>query len=192
MNLTIRPMTRAEHKYSYTESSQLMAQTGCIGHLRGDMGSNGKQFYTSWDDHQARLKTDDFKADLDAMVNALRFDESHGGVLASRDKLAAYCWAHPDSRMDEDGREYGFRADTDKYAYMLRLNPNRGEYNMYIYCYVRKCLDEHLEKAGRGIRFITPGYKELFRLVDGDSVRIMTADGQTLDRTCRYIDGTHI
>ena len=45
-------------------------------------------------------------------------------------------YAHPDSRIGRDSCEYGFRADTEGYTYMLRLNPNRGEYNFYIYCYV--------------------------------------------------------
>ena len=151
MKITIRPMTQAEHKYSYTESSQLMAQTGCIGHLRGDMGSDGLGFYTSWDDHQPELKTADFKAELDAVVNALRFDAAYGGILANRSKLAACCYARPESMMDRDGRNFGFRADTGKYTYMLRLNPNRGEYNLYVYCYVRELLDGHMIGAGQGI-----------------------------------------
>ena len=180
--MNLRPMTKAEHKYSYTQSCQLMSQTGCIGHLRGDMGDDGQQFYISWDDHQAQFNTGDFKADLDALIGALRTDAAYGGVLASRGKLAAYCRAHPDSRMYPDRRDYGFRADTDEYAYLLRLNPARGEYSMYIYCYVREWLDKHMTRAEQGIRFITSGYKDLFRLMDGDSVRITTPDGQTLDR----------
>ena len=35
--------------------------------------------------------------------------------------------------------EYGFRLDTDNYAYALRLNPDWGDYNFYLYCYVREC-----------------------------------------------------
>lgn len=42
MEFTIRPMTMPERMYCYTQSQQIMAQTGCIGHLRGDMGSSGK------------------------------------------------------------------------------------------------------------------------------------------------------
>ena len=38
---------------------------------------------------------------------------------------------------------------------MLRLSPDRGEYNMYIYCCVREQLDCHMAEAGRGIRFVT-------------------------------------
>ena len=47
-------------------------------------------------------------------------------------------------------------------------------------------------KAKQGIRFITPGYKELFRIPDGaDHIRIFTGGGGTRDRTCRFIDETH-
>lgn len=35
----------------------------------------------------------------------------------------------------------------------MRLNPNRGEYNLYCYCYQREWLDNHLQKAEKGIRF---------------------------------------
>ena len=192
MNLTIRPMTPAEHNYYYSWSPRLMAATGCIGHLRGDMGHEGNGFYTTWFDHQEDLKTQDFKTELDTVVNAMRFDPACGGVLSSRGKLAAYCYAHPDSGMGTITREYGFRADTEDYAYMLRLNPNRGEYNFYIYCYVRGQLDQHMAEAKRGIRFVTSGYRDLFRLADGDRVRIVKPDGKHEDHTCRYVSETHM
>ena len=47
--------------------------------------------------------------------------------------------------MTDDGREFGFRLDTDDYTYMMRLNPNRGEYAAYIYAYERDQLDFYLE-----------------------------------------------
>ena len=93
MDITIRPMTRAEHNYCYSWSSHLMAAAGCIGHLRGDMGREGNGFYTTWFDHQEDLKTQDFKTELDNLVNALRFDPAYGGVLSRRSTLAAYCHA---------------------------------------------------------------------------------------------------
>lgn len=192
MNLNIRPMTQAEHLYCYSWSPHLMAAAGCIGHLRGDMGREGNSFYTTWFDHQEDLKTQDFKTELDTVVNALRFDAAYGSVLSRRGTLAAYCRSHPDSRIGHEGREYGFRADTDRYAYMLRLNPDWGDYNFYIYCYVREKLDNHMAEAGRGIRFVTAGYRDLFRLADGDGIRIVKPDGKHEDRTCRYISETHM
>lgn len=191
MNLTIRPMTPAERKYAYTQSRQLIGQTGCIGHLRADFGS-GEQFYSSWDDHDEARNTPEFKAEFDQVINALRSDAAYGGILASRAKLGAYCNKHPESRYGPDSREYGVRVDTERYAYLLRLNPTPGEYNLYAYCYIREYLDRHMKNAEQGIRFITPEYKELFRIPDGDQIRIRTSDGQTLDRTCRYIDVTHM
>ena len=38
MNVEVRPATKAEQMYCYTQSDQIMGQTGCIGHLRADMG----------------------------------------------------------------------------------------------------------------------------------------------------------
>ena len=38
------------------------------------------------------------------------------------------------------------------------------------------------------IRFIDHDYKELFRIPDGDKIRITTSDGESFDRVCRYID----
>ncbi len=73
----------------------------------------------------------------------------------------------------------------------MRLNPYKGEYNLYCYCYRRDWLDQHLAKAERGIRFIDPQYKELFRIPDGDKIRIFTGGGETRDRICRFIDDTH-
>lgn len=191
MDMTIRPMTPQERLYSYSQSQQIMGQTCCVGHLRSDMGSNGMGFYSSWADHCADRKTDAFKAEFDDVINALRFDESFGGVLKNRSALSHYCYAHSESSFGND-REFGFRADTEQYSYLLRLNPNRGEYNLYCYCYERKWLDYHLKQAEKGIRFITPDYKELFRIPDGDKIRILRSDGTYADYTCRYIDECHL
>ena len=111
MNLTIRPMTPAEHNYYYSWSPRLMAVAGCIGHLRGDMGHEGNGFYTTWFDHQEDLKTQDFKTELDSLVNALRSDPAYGGALADRGKQAAYNKANPHTTIGPDKREYGYRAD---------------------------------------------------------------------------------
>lgn len=191
MDMIIRPMTPQERMYSYSQSQQIIGQTGCIGHLRGDMGSNGTGFYSSWDDHRGDLKTEAFKAEFDDVVNAMRSDPQYGGVFKDRSSLASYCYRCPESSFG-NGREYGFRADTAQYAYLMRLNPHRGEYNLYIYCYRRDWLERHLKQAERGIRFIDPNYKELFRIPDGDQIRIIREDGTHTDKVCRYIDDYHV
>ena len=72
MDMTIRAMKPDERNYSYTQEKSVQKNTGCIGHLRGDMGRSGEEFYTSWDDHEASLKTETFKSEFNSIVNALR------------------------------------------------------------------------------------------------------------------------
>ncbi len=66
------------------------------------------------------------------------------------------------------------------------------EYNLYCYCYQRDWLDNHLQKAEKGIRFIDPHYKEQFTIPDGDKIRITLSSGEHYDRECRYIDDYHL
>ena len=191
MDLIIRPMTSQERMYSYSQSSQIEGQAGCIGHLRADFGSADEGFFSSWTDHRDDLKTQDFKDEFDEVINALRFDSQYGDILKNRRSLSKYCHSYPESSFDNE-REYGFRADTLSYTFMLRLSPFKGDYNVYCYCFKRDWLDRHMDHAAKGIRFITPDYKELFRIEDGDSIRIAQENGITADSVCRYIDDYHV
>ena len=74
----------------------------------------------------------------------------------------------------------------------MRLNPDRGEYNLYCYCYRRDWLDQHMKDAEKGIRFIDSHYKELFRIPDGGKVKIHYSWNEDQIRTCRYIDDYHV
>ena len=51
--MELRELTQPEQKYTYRQSHQLDAQTGCIGYLRGDFGTTGKEFYSSWFNNMA-------------------------------------------------------------------------------------------------------------------------------------------
>ena len=42
MDLTMRTATLAERLYTTGQSMQIEGQTGCIGHLRADMGADGR------------------------------------------------------------------------------------------------------------------------------------------------------
>lgn len=184
-----RAMIEAEDKYTFRQSSQISGQCGLIGHLRADFGSDGGGFLSNWSDYRADLKTDEFKQEFDEIINSLR---EEGDILHGRADLAKYCRETPQSRMQTDREYYGVRVDTEKYAYLLRLSPMKGDDNVYCYCYRRDWLDQHLRQAQKGIRFISPHYKELFRIPDSDKVRILYSDGKTVDRTCRYIDDYHV
>ncbi len=190
--MEVRILSPEERNYTYSQSQQISMQTGCIGHLRADMDSNGEGFFSSWDDFRKDLKTQDFKDELDEVINTLRAD---GNFLENRSALSKYCYSHQDASFGKDSlgneREFGVRVNTDKYAYLMRLNPNKGEYNLYCYCYRRDWLNQHLEKASDGIRFIDSNYNDLFRIKDGDKIIITFRDGEEKTRTCRYIDQCH-
>lgn len=191
MEMTLREMTPQERLYTYAQSQQLQAQTGSIGHLRGYF-DGGKDFQHTWDTHSKDLLTDNFRAEFDQVVKALRTDERFGNLLKSQGSMTRYAYAHPESRFEDDRDTFGVRADTRNYTYLLRLNPNRGEYNVYCYCYRADWLRQHMARAERGIRFITPEYEERFRIPDGDQIRVFDSDGNSRDLTCRYIDDYHL
>ena len=191
MDLTIRDMTAQERLYTYAQSQQIRAQTGSIGHLRGYFDKSG-DFVHTWEPHSTDLITDDFRTEFDQVVNVLSSDEKYGSLLKSPGRLTRYSYAHPDSLFDKKENTFGVRADTKNYTYLLRLNPDRGEYNVYCYCYRADWLAQHMAKAQRGIRFITPDYDEKFRIPDGDEIRVISPDGETHDYECRYIDDYHL
>ena len=155
-----RAMIEAEDKYTFRQSSQISSQTGLIGYLRADMDTDGNGFFSSWNDYRKDLKTDEFKQEFDEVINSLR---EEGDILHNRKDLAYYCYTNPQSKMPTEQDYYGVRVDTDKYTYLLRLNPNKGEYN-----------------------------KELFRIPDGGKIKIHLAWNEDQVRTCRYIDDYHV
>jgi len=102
MELTLRPMTHAEQAYCYTQSQQICMQTGLIRHLRADFGSNGTGFYSTFFDFRDSLKSDDFKAEFDEVINALREDKQYGGILTNRTAMSKFCHKHPGSSIEPD------------------------------------------------------------------------------------------
>ncbi len=189
MDLDMRALTEKEDKYTFSNSMQISMQCGLIGHLRADMDSDGNGFFSSWEDYSKELKTNEFKDEFDKVINSLR---EEGDILYNRKSLAKYCYSSPQAKMNNEHDYYGVRVDTQKYAYLCRLNPNKGEYNLYCYCYIKDWLDKHIRSAEKGIRFITPEYKEKFRISDGEKIRITFSDGEVKDRVCRYIDDSHV
>ncbi len=191
--LSLRCAKENEMIYTFAQSQQLYMQTGCIGYLRGDFG-HGNEFYTSWFDTAPFRKTPEFQSEFNEVITAFRYDPQYRGILHNFEDMKMLCTTRPQSKMPERLKEhsYAFRADTEKHAYLIRLFPQKGDYNFYIYAYQREHFERHLEKAARGIRFITPDYEERFTIPDGDQILITTSDGAETTRTCRYIDDYHL
>lgn len=187
--MQIRPLTETERKYAYTQSRQIIGQTGYIGHLRGDLGRDGDLLFTSWEDRREELKTDELLEDLEDAFDVLQSKEY--GLLANRSAIRRFVEQHPSGMDGNDCTEYGFRVETDKYAFLIRCNTLQGYYNLYCYCYVKDWLDSHIKSAEKGIRFINSHYEEQFRIADGEKIVITETTGEKTERTCRYIDEYH-
>ena len=183
-----RALSQAEREYAFHQSQQISMQTGLIGYLRADFGSTGKEFYSSWNDFRKDLKTDEFREEFDNVINKLR----DGGVLSDRDTMYKFCCGHPECDYQDGRGYYGVRLDTGKYSYLMRFNPNKGEYNLYCYCYQKDWLDDHIKNAESGIRFIDPHYNNLFVIPDGGKVKVTFDNGKYIVHKCRYIDQYHV
>ena len=96
--MEIRALTPAEQKYTYAQSMQLEGQTSNIGHLRGDFASSGYGFYTTWFDTRPQWKTDEFKKELDEVINSLREDK---GLLHNRYDMSAFAKHYPKAHLQE-------------------------------------------------------------------------------------------
>ena len=181
-------MTQEEQKYTFRQSMQIEMQTTQVGYLRGYFGKDG-EFCAEWFDTNKARKTDSFMSEFNEVITALRSDEY--GLLASRPKMQEYVKEHGSAFDSAHLPTYGIRAETGKYAYLIRCCPSLGDYNFYCYCYEKQWLDHHIQKAKQGIRFKDADYKEIFRIPDGASIVITTDRGEKMERACRYIDETH-
>ena len=187
--MEIRPLTKAEQKYTYRQSMQISGQTGSIGVMYGGYKSD-KEFYSRFYDLNERWKTREFEEGLENLLNSLRSDKD--GFMRNLDTMREYTACHPQNAFQgKEATEYGFRADTEKYAYVMRCNPAKENDNVEIHCYVKEWLDQHISKAEKGIRFINSRYDELFHIADGEKIKIRYSGGGEQERVCRYIDEYH-
>lgn len=124
-----KPIEQEKIDWLYSDESKDI-ERGCIGHLRGDFGHGGDEFWTSWFDHREELKTQEFRDEFDSVVNGA----IDSGLLANYRSMCKACRAGTPI-IDN---MYGFRMETENYEYCLRCTTIRGVYSFYIYCYRRK------------------------------------------------------
>lgn len=71
--MEIAAAKESEYALMFSQPEQEDHANGCIGHLRGDFGTDGNEFHTTWWPHQNdALNTHEFKSDIDRVVNWLR------------------------------------------------------------------------------------------------------------------------
>lgn len=163
IELKIKTATPAEQLYIAQQSMQIAGQTGYIGHLQVNKQGDSR----TWTEHNKSLYTDGFQQDLEAVLHAFQSQPQN----------------EADGTLD-------LRADTAQYSFLIHRDIEKDE--TVFRCYFREWMNRHMRCAEQGIRFITPDYKEKFRIPDGDRIRIQHSDGSHWDFVCRYIDETHL
>ncbi len=116
---------------------------GVIGYMRIDFGRCGNEFWSTWFDIQANLKTPGFKKEFDDIINSLRFDGA-SPPFANRKNLSALCGDSPGMALDCRGNGYVIR--TSEYSYYFRCLPRPGDYNVFCFAYDNRCLLPELTK----------------------------------------------
>ncbi len=131
---TFSPATPEEQGFCFSREGDSIDKA-CVGHLRGDFGSMGNAFYTSWFDHEKNLVTEEFSCELDNVINGLR----KAGVLADRTVMQTQVYSTPAAIIKSQYRtEAAFRLETKDYLYFLRCIPMRGDYNFYCYAFQKE------------------------------------------------------
>jgi len=121
--------------YFFSGSADEDMERGCIGHLRGDFGRSGEEFWMIWFTRRSPLQTPVFEAELGKVMQAI----GDQGVLRSRSQMLRFCSQHPEARIQGGWSTdvYGFCTQTPEHRYYLRCFPFAGDYNFYLYCYAR-------------------------------------------------------
>lgn len=138
----LRPVINGEAKLLYSDSN-MKFRHAWVGRLRGDFGYRGEEFWHTWFPHADELQTQQFKTDLQEVVNALRKE----GLLKNLTGMRDYCLRHPESKINEDVcPAYGFLVETEGYQFYIRCFPYLGDYQFNIYAYSKACQQLSLEQ----------------------------------------------
>lgn len=141
-NMEWKPLSPEKQDWLYSGDSQTDLERGCIGHLRGDFGSSGTEFWTTWFHHQPSLRSRAFQDEFQDVVNGLRKGD---GLLQNYAGMRRQCR----DGLACDG-SFGFQAETRNYLYCLRCTPRHGDYNFYLYAYDKNAQRRHaLETTAR-------------------------------------------
>lgn len=124
---------KEELKSMFYSDCEPALRNACVGHLRMDFGI-GNEFWSTWWENNSDLKTEQFRGELNSVVNELR----SSGLLKNRNAMMSYC-SH-NSNLDLNG-SCGFFVETENHFFLLRCQPGEG-YDCYCYCYNKQELQQ--------------------------------------------------
>lgn len=129
---SVVPGSEGSKGYYYSDSDR---EPCCIGHIRGDFGKSGDEYWASFWEHEGiNAAGGGCKAELTALVNALRKN-----LLKSRKYMKQYIRQFPPLLLESgEIMSYGYQVTTEKHDYYIRCTPYPGVYDFYIYMYIRE------------------------------------------------------
>ena len=143
MKYKLEKVSSEEQAYLYAPAENDVHSKTRIGHLRGDFGLDGDEFWHTWFPFNEEMNVPKFKIDLGEVVEWLRSDTEYP-LLKDRKSMDAVCRRYPENRMENQWHAdwYCFKIITEKYMYFIRCFTGRGDYNFYVYCYIREEAEE--------------------------------------------------
>lgn len=191
--ITMQVMKENEMRYCYIQNQQINMISGRIGYIHSDFSSDGNSINSTWFDEVESRNTPEFQETLNSVIEVLQNDPQYRGVIRNVEDMKLLCSTRPNSRLplNLQSNGYGFRINTDNYAFLLCCNINPEHYSFSITAYQKEVFDNHIKNAEKGIRFINSNYKTLFTIPDGDTIQITLDNGEQYTRFCRYVDDYH-
>ena len=99
---------------------------------------------TRWPRGPEELNTQEFRDELDKVVNDLR-----KGVLKDLPSMRRYCYGSKGAIAGGSCcQNYGFTLETGRYLYRLRCNPIEGDYQCYLSCFDKQAQQMGLTEKG--------------------------------------------
>lgn len=141
----LRPASPDEAELFFALPPERDKELGAIGHVRIDYSSSQPAFHSTWWPRGPQeLNTQEFRDELDQVVNDLR-----KGVLKNLGAMNAYRRSHggaiPGGTLCQN---YGYVLETERYIYRLRCNPTLGDYQAYLSCFVKQEQKMGLTESG--------------------------------------------
>ena len=108
-------------------------------------------------------------------------------LLPDKDSLRVYYNTHLSlSFSDGKAKFAGMSISTERYCYLLHINPSVDIDNVLIFCYLQERLKSHIRNAAKGIRFVDKRNRELFTIRDVERITLYPSSEPSV--SCRYID----
>ena len=139
----MRPITKDEKRATFQMKKEIVEAIGNIGYMKGDIDIiDPGFFYKDWYGLSEESNNQSFKDTFNEIIKSLRSD---GNMLESKGALAHFCYKENPYKF-KDRNEYGVRVDSGDYSFLMRLNPNKGERDLFCNCFEKEKLDKYLER----------------------------------------------